>query len=92
MKTEIRDTSLLDAVRTLLGPVLLLYDRLEVYDIVVVDDAVPFTMLDSGVVLVISTGLIRQCRPFWSARIDETPSRIALMLVSNGEVFDKRNK
>lgn len=51
---------LISAVKTVLNPVLSFYGRTEVYDLVVIDSPVPLMMSDSGVVLLVSTGMMRR--------------------------------
>jgi hypothetical protein len=48
------------AVLQVMSPVLSRYDRAKVYDLIVVDSPVPMMMSDSGVVLVITTGMITE--------------------------------
>jgi hypothetical protein len=55
---RVADTQIIADVRSLIEPVLTLYGRTEVYDLIVIDQQVPFIMADSGVVLVISTGAV----------------------------------
>jgi hypothetical protein len=57
-KTKLTDAGLIEAVRAVLEPVLSLYGRSQTYDIIVIDSSTPLMMSDSGVVLVISTGMI----------------------------------
>ena len=47
-----------ESLRTVLEPVLSLYNRSHAYDIILIRHHVPLMMSDSGVVLVISTGMI----------------------------------
>lgn len=54
----IHDEKLTEALRIFLRPVLSLYGRYRVYDLILVDSATPIMMSDSGVVLVVSTGMI----------------------------------
>ena len=55
---RVTDAHIIAGVRNLVEPILTLYGRTEVYDLIVIDQEVPFIMADSGVVLVISTGAI----------------------------------
>lgn len=48
------------ATRRAFAPVLDLYGRTNVYDIVLIDHSVPIMMSDSGVLLCLSTGLLRR--------------------------------
>jgi len=59
-KLTINDYKLAQAMRMVLKPVLSLYQRLAVYDILIIDSSTPLIMLDSGVVLVITTGMIKR--------------------------------
>ena len=47
------------ALKMFLDPVLSLFGRSQVYDLIVIDSDTPIMMSDSGVVLVVSTGMIR---------------------------------
>ena len=53
------DPALTLATRRALAPVLDLYGRTHVYDIVLLDHSVPMMMSDSGVLLCLTTGLLR---------------------------------
>jgi hypothetical protein len=55
----IHNDSLNEALRRFLSPVLSLYGRSQAYDLIVIDSDTPIMMSDSGVVLVVSTGMIR---------------------------------
>jgi hypothetical protein len=55
---RVTDPQIIAGLRNLIEPVLTLYGRTEVYDLIVIDHDVPFIMADSGVVLVISTGAV----------------------------------
>ena len=57
---ELQDRKLTAALKLVLRPLLLLYDRLEAYEIVIVDNPIPFAMLDSGVLLIISIEMIKR--------------------------------
>lgn len=57
-KFRVTDPQLISAVHNLVEPVLTLYGRTKVYDLIVIDHDIPFIMADSGVVLVISTGAV----------------------------------
>jgi hypothetical protein len=59
-KLSIDDQEIINAVREILDPVLSLYGRSRVYDIIVVNSPTPIMMSDSGVVLVVSTGMIEE--------------------------------
>lgn len=59
-KLRINDKNLEEAVTQVLGPVLALYNRSRVYEIIVVRHPVPMAMSDSGVALVITTGLLQR--------------------------------
>jgi len=54
------DPALTLATRRAFAPVLDLYGRTHVYDIVVIDNSVPIIMSDSGVLLCLTTGLLRR--------------------------------
>ena len=54
------DPSLTLATRRAFAPVLDLYGRTHVYDIVLIDLSVPMIMSDSGVLLCLTTGLLRR--------------------------------
>jgi hypothetical protein len=60
MRLQINNDDLKGHVRTVLGPVLSLYGRLHVYEIVLIRHPVPLLMSDSGVVLIITTGMIER--------------------------------
>lgn len=55
---HVTDTQIITGVRQLVEPVLTLYGRTGIYDLIVIDQEVPFIMADSGVVLVVSTGAV----------------------------------
>ena len=55
---RVTDPQIIVGVRNLVEPVLTLYGRTKVYDLIVIDHKIPFIMADSGVVLVISTGAV----------------------------------
>lgn len=55
----IHNDTLTEALKTFLNPVLSLYGRSQAYDLIVIDSGTPIMMSDSGVVLVVSTGMIR---------------------------------
>lgn len=55
---KIDDDQLIAAVRRVLHPVLALYGREQLYDIVIIRHPTPLMMSDSGVVLLLSTGMI----------------------------------
>ncbi len=59
-KLIIDNPELIEAVRLVLKPVLDLYARTQVYDLLLIDTRTPLMMADSGVVLMISTGLIER--------------------------------
>lgn len=54
------DPKLVETLQILLRPVLSFYGRAEIYDIVIIDDPIPMIMADSGVVLLITTGMLRR--------------------------------
>jgi hypothetical protein len=56
----ITDPALTLATRRALAPVLELYSRIQVYDIVLLNHPVPLLMSDSGVLLCLTTGLLRR--------------------------------
>lgn len=58
-KLIIGDPGLTEAVRVVVSPVLALYGRTQAYDILVVDSPIPLMMSDSGVVLVVTTGILQ---------------------------------
>jgi hypothetical protein len=60
MKLQIDSDELKERVRGLLEPVLSVYGRLHVYEIIIVRHPTPMLMSDSGVVLVITTGMIER--------------------------------
>jgi hypothetical protein len=57
-KVIIEEPRLTEAVRKVLRPVLVLYGRENIYDIIVIRHPTPIMMSDSGVVLLLSTGMI----------------------------------
>jgi hypothetical protein len=60
MRFHIQNSELTGRVREVLEPVLALYGRLHVYEIVVIRHPTPLLMSDSGVVLIITTGMMEQ--------------------------------
>lgn len=60
IKLQIDNDELKERVRKVLEPVLSVYDRLRVYEIIVIRHPVPLLMSDSGVVLLITTGMIER--------------------------------
>lgn len=54
------DPALTQATRKALAPVLELYSRTDAYDILLLDQSVPLLMSDSGVLLCMTTGLLRR--------------------------------
>jgi len=58
LKQKVNDTRLTDKLRIILKPVFELYGRN--YELVIVKNKAPLMMSDSGVVLVITTGMIEQ--------------------------------
>jgi hypothetical protein len=59
LKLRIADPRLVAGLRQVFDPVLSLYGRSDVYDLMVINHEVPFIMADSGVVVVVSTGLVK---------------------------------
>lgn len=51
-----------EKVISVIEPVLSFYGRADVYELKIVDSEIPLIMADSGVVLVISTGLLREVK------------------------------
>lgn len=54
----IKDPQAIELLREVLKPVLVLYGRFDLYDIVIVRSPTPLMMSDSGVVLLVTTGMI----------------------------------
>jgi hypothetical protein len=61
-KLIINDPQLAEGVRRVLDPVLSLYGRSRVYDLIIIDAATPMIMADSGVLLMISTGMVERAQ------------------------------
>lgn len=59
-KLQVKNSELDAKVKELFRPVLKLYGREDVYEIIIIDSQVPFVMTDSGVVIVISTGILKE--------------------------------
>jgi hypothetical protein len=59
---RVRDPELASAVRAVFEPVLRLYDRQDCFEIIVIDHPVPVMMNDSGVLLMVSTGMLERAR------------------------------
>ena len=59
-RLRLDDPALIDGVREVLRPVLTMYGRERVYDVVVIATPTPIMMSDSGVVLLVSTGMIER--------------------------------
>src|SRR5437762_1449953 len=60
MQRPVNDPALTLAIRKAIAPVLDLYSRTEVYDILLLDHSVPLLMSDSGVLLCLTTGLLQR--------------------------------
>lgn len=60
VRLRITDPKLVSLLKKVLEPVLSLYGRGDVYDLVIVNSPVPMMMSDTGVVLVMTTGMIQQ--------------------------------
>jgi hypothetical protein len=60
MRLQVNDDDLKEHVRNVLEPVLSLYGRLHVFEIVVIRHPIPLLMSDSGVALIITTGMIER--------------------------------
>ncbi len=61
-KLRVHDEILETKLKLLIDPVLSFYNRDKVYEIIIIKHDTPFLMSDSGVVLVISTGLINEAQ------------------------------
>jgi hypothetical protein len=61
-KLMTNDPQLAEAVRRVLDPVLSLYGRSRIYDLIIIETPTPMIMADSGVVLMISTGMIERAQ------------------------------
>lgn len=59
-KLKIEDSEPAEKLRKVIAPVLQLYGREKIYDIVIFRHATPIMFSDSGVVLVVSTGMIER--------------------------------
>jgi hypothetical protein len=59
-KSRVDDQKIIDLTRKIILPVLTLYNREQVYEIWLVKHPMPFIFSDSGIFLVISTGLIER--------------------------------
>ena len=57
-KIIVNDFDLKEKIRKLIYPILRFYDREKTYDLIIIKNKTPFIMNQSGVVLVISTGLL----------------------------------
>jgi hypothetical protein len=57
-KLRLNNDSLIQKIKQLIAPVLSLYKRENVYDLIIVQHPTPLVMSDSGVVIVITTGLL----------------------------------
>lgn len=62
LRQRINNPELTEKLRQVLEPVLSFYGRAGVYDLVIIRSPTPLMMSDSGVVLVITTGMIQQAR------------------------------
>ena len=60
IKAKIEDEKLIQDFRKLAGPVLKLYKRDEIYEIIIFRNKTPVMLSDTGIVLVVSSGLIEQ--------------------------------
>jgi predicted Zn-dependent protease len=60
LNNRIHNPELIGRLKKVLEPVLAFYNRQEVYDLMIVKSPVPLMMSDSGVVLVVTTGMIQQ--------------------------------
>jgi hypothetical protein len=56
---RVSDPESVKLLRTVLNPVLSFYGRAQVYDLIIVQNEIPLMMSDSGVVLLVTTGIIR---------------------------------
>jgi hypothetical protein len=59
---RVSDPALASSVRAVFEPVLRLYDRQDCFEIIVIDHPVPVMMNDSGVLLMVSTGMLERTR------------------------------
>jgi hypothetical protein len=60
LKLRVENKELEEAVAQVLGPVLALYNRARVYEIIIVQHPTPMVMSDSGVALIITTGMLER--------------------------------
>ncbi len=60
LKLRVQNRDLENAVAQVLGPVLALYNRSGIYEIIIVNHPSPLVMSDSGVALVITTGMLQR--------------------------------
>ena len=60
LRLRVNNKELEEAVAQVLGPVMALYNRLRVYEIIIVRHPTPLVMSDSGVALVITTGMLER--------------------------------
>lgn len=61
-KLKIEDVEMTENLRRIIAPVLGLYGRDKVYDLIIFRHPTPIVLSDSGVVLVVSTGVIERAR------------------------------
>ena len=61
-RLRLDDPQLTEAVRKVFDTVLALYNRTRVYEIVIIHHPAPLMMIDSGVALLISTGMIERAK------------------------------
>jgi hypothetical protein len=60
LRLRVKNKELEEAVAQVLGPVLALYNRARVYEIIIVRHPTPMVMSDSGVALIITTGMLER--------------------------------
>jgi len=60
VKAKIDDPEVTKQLRIIFEPLLALYGRSQAYDLIIVKNSAPLMMSDSGVVLVVTTGMIQQ--------------------------------
>ncbi|HEX7318148.1 MAG TPA: hypothetical protein VF297_29865 [Pyrinomonadaceae bacterium] len=100
LKLRVKNDALVESLRQLWRPVLGLYGRERVYEIVIIDHRTPLLMSDSGVALVVTTGMLERAdsddallgvvahevaHEYFVKRSYETRQRYRLLAASEGD-------